>query len=199
VSGVPAIDFTSLEPVGLEWGQVEVETGRTRIAAGAGTDAFIAPDGGVPIDRLVGLRLTLPDRPWRVSARVEPVFAAAFDAGALMLRMDTGAWAKLAFERSPAGDPMAVSVVTRDASDDANGAVYRREALYLRALFTGKAYAFHVSIDGARWDLLRFFGLAGQAVALDFIAQSPTGSGCVVTFAEAVMDDRIPGDLRDGT
>jgi uncharacterized protein len=196
---VISIDFQTLPTFGTDLGQIEVGEGQAVIQAGPGTDAFVPPDGSAAIDRLVGLRFSLPQAPWCVRARVAPRFKSAFDAGALMLRADSGAWAKLAFERSPDGRPMAVSVVTRDVSDDANGPVFTGDALYLRALSTGAAYAFHVSTDGQRWELVRFFSLPGRVDVLEFIAQSPTGQGCLVTFSEAWYQEAIPADLRDGT
>ena len=137
-------------------------------------------------------------------ARVAPRFAAAFDVGALMLRTDSGIgaggdWAKLAFERSPDGRAMAVSVVTRGVSDDANGPDFGAEALFLRACWTGAAYAFHISVDGVRWDLLRFFALPSRVVSVDIVAQSPTGAGCEVRVDRVVLMAGAPKDLRDGS
>ena len=116
-----------------------------------------------------------------------------------MLRCTTGAWAKLAFEQAPDGRRMAVSVVTKDTSDDANGPAFASDFLHLRACFTGKAYAFHHSLDGSRWDLLRFFALPGKVSAVDIVAQSPTGAGCVARFDLAQLTEKAPENLRDGT
>ncbi|NBE09479.1 DUF1349 domain-containing protein [Paragemmobacter ruber] len=198
------IDLGTLAVVGAEYGSVRHLTGGAVIAAGGGTDAFSPPDGGAAVDRLPGLRLTCPEGPWMLTARVAPRFAAAFDAGALMLRTDSGIggagdWAKLAFERSPDGRTMAVSVVTRGVSDDANGPDCEGEALFLRACWTGAAYAFHISVDGARWDLLRFFALPGRVVAVDIVAQSPTGAGCEVWVDRVTLTAGAPEDLRDGS
>lgn len=193
------IELASLPVVGAEFGTFRHSGTGTVIAAAAGTDAFTPPDGGAPTDRLPGLRHVCPPGPWTLSVRVAPAFAAAFDAGALMLRTGQGAWAKLAHERAPDGRRMAVSVVTRDASDDANGPVFEGESLHLRACFTGKAYAFHVSPDAGRWDLVRFFGLPDPVVAVDIIAQSPTGAGCEVRFDHAFFAPGAPADLRDGS
>lgn len=193
------IDLMSLQRVGNEFGRVELRQDTVLIHAGAGTDAFVPPDGAPGTDRLPGLRLPLPPGPWRMSARVAPAFAAAFDAGALVLRTHGTSWAKLAFERAPDGRTMAVSVVTRDRSDDANGPLITAPAATLRACCTGEAFAFHVSEDGARWDLLRYFSLPDPVVALDFIAQSPTGQGCTVAFSDAQHGAEVPKDLRDGS
>lgn len=193
------IDLASLPVVGAEHGTIRHLPTGTLIAAGAGTDAFSPPDGGAAIDRLPGLRLVCPEGPWTLAVRVAPRFAAAFDAGALMLRTQDGSWAKLAFERSPDGRAMAVSVVTRGVSDDANGPAFEVDALYLRACWTGTACAFHTSVTGERWDLLRFFALPGRVAAVDIVAQSPTGAGCEVRVDGATLTAGSPADLRDGS
>ena len=189
---------SSLPEVGTDLGAFRQTPAGFQIIAAARTDAFVPPDGGAPIDRLPGRRLNVGTGPWAVSAHVVPEFNSAFDAGALMLRTEGGSWAKLAFERAPDGRTMAVSVVTRDYSDDANGPLFSGPALNLRACFTGKAYAFHVSIDGRRWDLVRFFELPHPVEAVDFIAQSPTGEGCSVAFSDVRLVEKVPSDLRDG-
>lgn len=193
------LDLSSLPVVGAGHGRILHDGPVTTISAAASTDAFVPPDGAEAIDRLPGLRFVCPSGPWALALRATPDFAAAFDAGALMLRSTTGAWAKLAFEQAPDGRKMAVSVVTKDTSDDANGPAFASPFLHLRACFTGKAYAFHHSPDGARWDLLRFFALPGQVFAVDIVAQSPTGTGCAVRFDLVSVGDIVPGNLRDGT
>lgn len=193
------IDLSSLQHVGPDFGRVDLRPDAVVIHAGPGTDAFVPPDGSPGADRLPGLRLPLPASPWAVSARVQPTFQAGFDAGALVLRTTGSAWAKLAFECAPDLRRMAVSVVTRDRSDDANGPLVDAHALWLRAIWTGQALAFHLSTDGERWDILRFFALPKPVVAVDFIAQSPTGQGCTVTFTDLRFGNQVPQDLRDGT
>lgn len=193
------IDLSSLPIVGAEHGRIQHDGPVTIISAAGSTDAFVPPDGADAVDRLPGLRFTCPSGPWTMSLRVAPDFGAAFDAGALMLRGSTGAWAKLAFEQAPDGRPMAVSVVTKDTSDDANGPPFASQFLNLRACFTGKAYAFHHSLDGTRWDLLRFFALPGKVFAVDIVAQPPTGTGCAVRFDQVSTAKNAPEDLRDGT
>ncbi|HLQ20133.1 MAG TPA: DUF1349 domain-containing protein [Tabrizicola sp.] len=193
------LDLASLAVVGGEYGVIEHHQAVTVISAAAGTDAFVPPDGGPSVDRLPGLRFDCPDGAWTLAIRTAPTFSAAFDAGALVLRTRDGSWAKLAYEQAPDGRRMAVSVVTKETSDDANGPVFQTPALYLRACFTGKAHAFHVSADGKRWDLLRFFALPGSATAVDIIAQSPTGLGCEVRFDLASFVKGAPSDLRDGS
>jgi regulation of enolase protein 1 (concanavalin A-like superfamily) len=196
---MPNLNLAALQRVGQDFGRIELAGDRALIHAAASTDAFVPPDGGAAVDRLPGLRLPVPAGPWAVSARVAPAFASAFDAGALMLRSAGGPWAKLAYECAPDGRSMAVSVVTRDLSDDANGPVLTLPALHLRACCTGGAYAFHISADGRHWDLVRFFALPLPVTSVDFVAQSPTGQGCLVEIDAVVLHDKVPGNLRDGS
>lgn len=193
------IDLQALEGIGQDCGTVSFGEGGVTIAAGPGTDAFSPPDGGPAIDRLPGLRLPVPEGEWRVVARVAPAFRATFDAAALVVRSDAGAWAKLAYERSPDGRGTAVSVVTRGTSDDANGPTFGLAALWLRVAYTGKVVAFHTSVDGVRWDLLRLFALPGRVQAVDLIAQSPMGEGCSARIDGVALLAGCPTDMRDGS
>jgi regulation of enolase protein 1 (concanavalin A-like superfamily) len=193
------IDLHTLEGIGKDCGTVSFGEGGVTIAAGPGTDAFSPPDGGPAIDRLPGLRLPVPEGEWRVVARVAPAFRTTFDAAALVVRSDAGAWAKLAYERSPDGRGTAVSVVTRGTSDDANGPTFDLAALWLRVAHTGKVVAFHTSTDGVRWDLLRLFALPGRVQAVDLIAQSPMGKGCSARIDGVALLAGCPADMRDGS
>jgi regulation of enolase protein 1 (concanavalin A-like superfamily) len=134
------------------------------------------------------------------SARVGVRFAATFDAGALMLYAGERVWAKLCFEYSPQQEPMIVSVVTQGASDDANGFVVDGEQVWLRIARLGPAFAFHGSPDGHAWRLVRHFTLGeGVEPAVGFVAQSPTGEGCAVSFDEIRFEAGRLDDLRSGS
>src|SRR5438477_6668899 len=150
------------------------------IEAGGQTDWFVDPSG------TAGSVLSAPALIGDVagdfvfSSRVAVRFAAAFDAGVLMLYVDEQTWAKLCFEYSPEQEPTIVSVVTRDRSDDANGFVVDGEAAWLRIARLGSAFAFHASTDGRRWRLVRYFTFGGnREPAIGFEAQSPAGAGWV--------------------
>src|SRR5688572_32350297 len=92
------------------------------IAAPARSDLFNDPSGGQPVG--AAPRLLGPvEGDFQLSARVRCTFAGAFDAGALLLWAGERCWVKLAFEVSPQGEPMVVSVVTDGLSDDANAFV----------------------------------------------------------------------------
>jgi regulation of enolase protein 1 (concanavalin A-like superfamily) len=124
-------------------------------------------------------------------------FAAAYDAGVLVLYERDDLWAKLCFELSPQGEPMVVSVVTRGVSDDCNSFVVDGRSVWLRIARIGTAFAFHASTDGERWRLVRHFALDGaRDPSVGFLAQSPTGDGCAVAFEGISYRAETLGDLR---
>ena len=181
------LDWTALPPAPIS------------ISAGARSDLFVDPGGGAPALNAPML-LGATDGDFLLSARVRAELRETFDAGALMLHAGERTWAKLALERSPQGEAMIVSVVTRGVSDDANGAVVAGDSVWLRVARIGEACALHASADGERWDLVRHFALeAPGPLAAGFLAQSPTGEGCTATFDDVRFTAQTLADLRDGS
>jgi uncharacterized protein len=168
------------------------------MAAGSHTDLFVDPEGGLPMLN-APRRLGRPAGDFQLSARVTVDFAATFDAGVLVLYADDGAWAKLCFERSPQGEPLVVSVVTRGVSDDANAFAVAGRSVWLRISRLGTAHAFHASTDGSRWLFVRHFALEpADGLSVGFLAQSPAGDGCAVRFDEIAYRPERLTDLRSG-
>ncbi|WP_437492211.1 DUF1349 domain-containing protein [Sorangium sp. So ce1014] len=168
------------------------------ITAGSKTDLFIDPEGtaeALTAPRLLGT----PQGDFIVSARVTVGFSAVYDAGVLLLWAHERAWAKLCFELSPQREPTIVSVVTRGLSDDCNAFAVGSDHVWLRVARLGRAYAFHASVDGTAWRLIRYFAFdsAGDA-AVGFSAQSPTGDECTAVFEDIRFAPRRLGDLRSG-
>jgi regulation of enolase protein 1 (concanavalin A-like superfamily) len=189
------LDWTAT-PAGWAW-----QDGALTAVAGPRTDLFVDPADGTRYDNAARL-LARSGGDFQFSARVRVGFAETYDAGVLLLWVDQRSWAKLCFERSPQGQPMAVSVVNRGVSDDANGFPVDGDALWLRISRLGTAFAFHASTDGRFWHLVRYFALdvaAGEPVAVGFEAQSPLGAGCAVEFTDVrFVPDRLV-ELRDGS
>lgn len=189
---------TASPPHGWTWDAASVET-----VALPRTDFFIDPvdDGATRSGDAVTLLGVPPEGDFQLSARVTVDHRAQYDAGVLMLQADDSRWAKLCFELSPAGDPMIVSVVTRGTSDDANAFVVVGSVAWLRISRLGGAYAFHASIDGSRWQMVRLFSLGGVVAAhrIGFEAQSPMGDGCAVRFDGIRFVQERLADVRDGS
>ena len=169
------------------------------LTAGPRTDRFADPQlAAGPVLNAPAL-VAEPSGDFRLSARVTVDFAATYDAGVLILHASDRAWAKLCFEYSPQREPMVVSVVTRDVSDDCNSFVVDGASVWLRIVRTGRAFAFHASADGVKWTFIRHFALdADDSPAVGFAAQSPTGDGCVVMFEQIAYEAAGLHDLRSG-
>ena len=202
---VPEVPF-ALAPSSPDVWRRDEQTGGVVANAPAHTDLYINPggvDSGDAESMLNAATLlgTPPAGDFQLSARVTVEFAAQYDAGVLLLWIDERHWAKFCFELSPATEPMVVSVVTRDVSDDANAFVVSGRSVWLRMSRVGHAYVFHASTDGRAWSLIRVFtlGAALDDHRIGFEAQSPTGDGCVITFDRISFTSTRLADLRDGS
>jgi regulation of enolase protein 1 (concanavalin A-like superfamily) len=167
-------------------------------SAGAGASAALNAESTLNAATLLG---DVPEGDFQFSARVTVGFAAAFDAGVLLIWLDDRHWGKLCFEFSPAGEPMIVSVVCRGVSDDANAFTVPAPSAWLRVSRIDRAYAYHASLDGRTWQMIRVFALDDQTShgRIGFEGQSPTGDGCSVTFDEIRFLPERLADLRDGS
>ena len=196
---LPNLPFP-LEPAGSPPPGCRVTNGETlTLTAAARTDMFVDPAGAEQVPdagRFVGLP---PGGDFTLAARVSVAFASTFDAGVLLVHAGERHWAKLCFEYSPQHRPTAVTVVTRQTSDDCNSFEVDGGTLWLRVTRAGVAWAFHASTDGAWWRLLRYFTLGPGLTRVGFLAQSPTGEGCAATFEQITFRSGAPADLRDGS
>jgi hypothetical protein len=169
------------------------------IQAGAKTDWFSDPAGDQRKDDAPSALFTSVDQVFALSASVRVTFASTFDAGALLAHVSDDVWAKLCFEYSPQRQPMIVSVVTRDVSDDCNSSPLAEDSVFLRITRRNAILAFHYSLDGLVWQLVRYFSLGdAPRMSLGFSAQSPTGSGCVAVFSHIHYSPTAVSDLRSG-
>ena len=168
------------------------------IKAPARTDLFHDPGGREP--ELGAPRLLGPvEGDFQLSARVRSTFEGAFDAGALLLWAGEGAWVKLAFEVSPDGEPMVVSVVTDGLSDDANAFLVPGDAVWLRVSRLGDTAALHARLDGEPWRFVRHLALAApDGLRAGFLAQSPLGQGATARFDDIGFTPERLADLRSG-
>jgi uncharacterized protein len=202
---VPGVPFP-LAPSSAGLWRVDEATGAVTVMAQPRTDIFIDPGRGAALNAESMLNAAtllgdVPDGDFQLSARVTVGFASAFDAGVLLLWLSERYWAKLCFEFSPAGAPMIVSVVCRGVSDDANAFTVPGRSAWLRVSRVDRAYAYHASLDGQAWSMIRVFNLDDETSRdrIGFEGQSPTGDGCTVTFDEIRFLPERLADLRDGS
>lgn len=201
---VPALPFPVTASHPDVW-QLE-EDGGVRADARTHTDLYVNPGGADSADAESMLNAATllgvpPAGDFQFRARVTVDFRARYDAGVLLLWVDRRHWAKFCFEFSPDAEPMVVSVVTREVSDDANAFTVPDRSVWLRVSRIGGVYAFHASTDGTSWRLVRVFTLGGDVSGhrIGFEAQSPTGDGCAVTFTGIGFAARRLTELRDGS
>jgi hypothetical protein len=209
---IPGVPFP-LAPSAAGLWRVDEAAGAVTVSAQPHTDIFIDPGNGsagagagaaVNAESMLNAATLLGDVPegdFQLSARVTAGFAATFDAGVLLLWLDERRWGKLCFEFSPAGEPMVVSVVCRGVSDDANAFTVPGRSVWLRVSRLDRVYAYHASLDGRTWQMIRAFVLDDETSGdkIGFEGQSPTGDGCSVTFDEIRFLPERLADLRDGS
>ena len=202
---IPGLPFP-LHPSEPGAWRYDPERGTVLAAAPPHSDFYINPAGAgsadaESLDNAVTLLGTPPPGDYQLRCRVEVEFVSQFDAGVLMLWIDGHNWAKFCFEYSPAAQPMVVSVVTRGVSDDANAFTVAGRSTWLRVSRVDGVYAYHASLDGEVWQLIRVFSLGQDPAAhqVGFEAQSPTGNGCRVSFDQIGFVSERLTDLRDGS
>jgi regulation of enolase protein 1 (concanavalin A-like superfamily) len=180
-------------------GQSEIGETSIVFAAGPRTDLFTDPAGGDPkadAPFLIGR----PIGDFQLRARVAAPLAATFDAAALVVWASPTEWGKLALEYSPQREVTIVSVVTRGVSDDANAFTVPEPFAWLRVGRSGETLAFHASLDGLWWSLIRVFTFTGAGEAsAGFLVQSPTGDGLRGGFDQIEWQAGPLGDLRNGS
>jgi regulation of enolase protein 1 (concanavalin A-like superfamily) len=195
----------ALSPAPDDAWQVDPSYGVVTVTAPPRTDIFTDPAGATSdIESMLNAATLLgtpPPGDFQLSARVRVDFTSTFDAGVVLLWEDDLLWGMLCFEFSPAGEPMVVSVVNRNFSDDANAFTVAGDSIWLRVSRVGHTYAYHASADGAYWRMIRYFSI-GDAIErhrIGFEGQSPTGDGCTATFDQIrFARERLP-NMRDGS
>jgi uncharacterized protein len=202
---VPGLPFP-LTPSSEDAWTVDPTAGTLTARAAAHSDIFIDPGSGARLNAESMLNATTllgipPEGDFQLSARVSVDFTATYDAGVLLLWFDERHWGKLCFEFSPDAEPMIVSVVARGVSDDANAFVVDGHSVWLRVSRVDHAFAYHASLDGSSWRMIRYFTIddVSSPASIGFEAQSPTGDGCTVAFVDIHFDQKRLGDLRNGS
>ena len=161
-------------------------------------DYFQAPAGTHAADNAPYLRLEVAGD-FVAQAHVRPAFNTQYDAAALMVRHDHRLWAKLCYERTDFGTTSAVSVVTRECSDDANGVDLSVPDLWLQILRVGDVFGMHYALDGRSWRMVRQVRMAApQTIKIGLMAQCPIGPGTTVDFLSFTVEPRMVKNLRAG-
>ena len=194
MDGIPDVLVWNIAPESWTYEQKALT-----IKAAAKTDMFLDPQNEYAVVNSP-LALFTPASTFMLSSKVKVDFKSDYDAGVLVLYAGKNKWAKLCFEYSPQKKPTLVSVVSNGVSDDANHGEVGKNEVYLRISRLGSSvFAFHYSMDGKQWRLLRYFRLeSNDAVRTGFSSQSPTGNSCVSVFSEIFYSSTKLKNIRSG-
>ena len=129
--------------------------------------------------------------------KIKPEFAETYDAGAVFFYIDDSHWIKQAFEKTDLGTTSAVSVVTDEVSDDANGETIDADSIYMKMVRKKDIFGLYYSTDAEKWRMMRLFKFI--TIKSGFIgveAQSPMGQGCTISFSEIELSEKTPQNMR---
>ena len=153
------------------------------IVAGAKTDMFRDPNVAYNTDNAPKL-LFMADSNFVLTAAIHHAFASKWDGGAIVLKADSLNWIKFCFEKDYTGNRRVVSVVTKGISDDCNSVSVSGNTVYYKIAKAGNVITLYYSLDGNSFFLVRHLTFDSDLpLRLGFLAQSPTGEQCVVTFS----------------
>ena len=126
-------------------------------------------------------------------------FIDTYDSATIMIMKDFNVWAKACLEKTDFNTHAVVSVVTNYASDDANGCNIDSNTVWLQAARVGNSFSFHYSLDGKKFDMMRFFSLpVDKTVKVGLVAQAPIGKGGKRIFKNFTLENRTVKNIRYG-
>jgi len=173
-------------------------SGGIRVFVPGKTDYFQDPAGSIQKDDAPYLWLSVQGN-FVARAHVRPEHITNYDAAALMVRQDALHWAKICYESTDIGTTAAVSVVTNDVSDDANGADLTASDLWLQIVRHGDVFGLHYALDSRSWRMVRLFRLPlPSQIQVGLVGQCPIGPGTTVDFLSFTVESRTVKDLRAG-
>ena len=126
-------------------------------------------------------------------------FKDTYDSSCIMIMKDMNVWAKACFELTDFDTHAVVSVVTNPMSDDANGCNIDEKEVWLQVSRCGNSFAFHYSIDGENFYMMRFFNLpVEETVKVGLLPQAPTGNGGERIYSEFTLEHKTVKNIRMG-
>jgi uncharacterized protein len=173
-------------PRSLHWENVPkiyaISKNSVSITAGEKTDMFRDPNVTYNTDNAPKLVFEA-DSNFVLTASVEHSFSNKWDGGAIVLKQDSLNWVKFCFERDYTGARRVVTVVTKNISDDCNSVAINNNKVFFKMAKADNVITLYYSLNGANWFLVRHFQFDNtKPLQVGFLAQSPTGKNCTVSF-----------------
>ncbi len=168
------------------------------IEAGEKTDMFRDPNVTYNTDNAPRLSF-IADANFVLTAEIHHDFTSKWDGGAIVLEADKLNWIKFCFEKDYTGMHRVVSVATKEISDDCNSVAITANRVFYKIAKADNVITLYYSSDGKKWFLVRHLQFnTTKPVKLGFMAQSPTGKGCKVTFSNITYSSRKIKDPYTG-
>jgi regulation of enolase protein 1 (concanavalin A-like superfamily) len=168
------------------------------IEAGEKTDMFRDPNVTYNTDNAPKLSFT-PAKNFVLTAGIEHHFVSKWDGGAIVLKADNLNWIKFCFEKDYTGQHRVVSVVTNNISDDCNSVAINGDKVFYKIAKADNVITLYYSTDNKKWFLIRHLQFSAKGpLHLGFMAQSPTGKNCKVTFSDITYSNRKIKDPYTG-
>lgn len=134
-----------------------------------------------------------------MKVKVSHDFKDVYDSASIMVMKDLDCWAKACFEYTDFDTHAVVSVVTKGESDDANGCNLDRNSAWLQICRVKNDFAFHYSVDGEHFYMMRQFHLpADSVIKVGLLAQAPVGNGGDRVYEFLSIENRTVKNIRAG-
>lgn len=189
----------------LNEGEISKKENRIEIKAPAQTDFFCGSiaeceEGFLPESLCnAPYYYTEIDGDFVLKVKVSHEFKDTYDSSSVMVMKDLRCWAKACFELTDFDTHSVVSVVTNGDSDDANGCNIDGNSAWLQVCRVGNDFAFHYSIDGENFYMMRYFHLPVEPVIkVGLLAQAPVGSGGTRVYEDLIIEKTTVKNIRAG-
>ena len=188
-------------------GEVVLEENRIIMMAPALTDFFCGgettSEEGILPESLCNAQYyyTEIDGDFVLKVKVSHEFRETYDSASVMVMHDMTNWAKCCYELTDFGTHAAVSVVTINGeSDDANGCnIEGQDYLWLKVCRVGRAFSFHYSLDGEKFNMTRYFLMPEtKTIKVGLLAQAPTGNGGKRIYENLSIEHITVKNIRAG-
>ena len=188
-------------------GEVVLEENRIIMMAPALTDFFCGgettSEEGILPESLCNAPYyyTEIDGDFVLKVKVSHEFRETYDSASVMVMHDMTNWAKCCYELTDFGTHAAVSVATINGeSDDANGCnIEGQDYLWLKVCRVGRAFSFHYSLDGEKFNMTRYFLMPEtKTIKVGLLAQAPTGNGGKRIYENLSIEHITVKNIRAG-
>ena len=134
-----------------------------------------------------------------LKVKVSHDFKDTYDSASVMVMKDMDCWAKCCFEVTDFVKHASGSVVTKGDSDDANGCNLEGDTAWLQVCRVGNNFAFHYSVDGKNFYMMRYFHLPVEPVVkVGLLAQAPVGNGGIRVYEDLSIQKSTVKNIRAG-